>query len=77
MRSPCDRTGKQSHRSVSVWPDGAPSVGETAERSRTVEREDRPITELATTVTREAGEVALEGTAVCYTMDVSDTESTE
>lgn len=34
-------------------------------------REDKPITELDTTVTREDGEVALEGTAVCYTMDVT------
>jgi len=142
-----------------VWPNGAPSVGETAERSRTVEREDierfteisgdrnplhydeaaaaatgfgelvvqggitsailnavvaeelpgpgsvflnvdwdftapvrpgdtitgavtvtdvredKPITELETTVTRDDGEVALEGTAVCYTMDVTGGES--
>lgn len=38
-------------------------------------REDKPITELDTTVTRGDGEVALEGTAVCYTMDVSGTDS--
>lgn len=140
----------------SAWPHGAPSVGETAERSRTVEREDirrfteisgdrnplhydeqaarstqfgeivvqggvtsailnavvahelpgpgtvflnvnwdftapvrpgdtitgsvevidvradKPITELETTVTRGDGEVVLDGTAVCYTMDVGD-----
>ena len=31
-------------------------------------REDKPITELDTTVIRGDGEVALEGTAVCYTM---------
>lgn len=38
-------------------------------------REDKPITELTTTVTRDDGEVAFEGTAVCYTMDISSTES--
>jgi acyl dehydratase len=31
-------------------------------------RSDKPITELRTTVTRDDGVVALEGTAVCYTM---------
>lgn len=31
-------------------------------------REDKPITELETTVTRGDGVVVLEGTAVCYTM---------
>jgi len=31
-------------------------------------REDKPITKLATTVTRQDGVVALEGTAACYTM---------
>lgn len=31
-------------------------------------RSDKPITELKTTVTRDDGVVALEGTAVCYTM---------
>ena len=31
-------------------------------------RQDKPITELKTTVTRDDGVVALEGTAVCYTM---------
>ena len=31
-------------------------------------RTDKPITELKTTVTRDDGVVALEGTAVCYTM---------
>jgi acyl dehydratase len=34
-------------------------------------REDKPITTLATTVTRQDGTVVLEGTAVCYTMTVS------
>ena len=34
-------------------------------------REDKPITKLATTVRRQDGVVALEGTAVCYTMDVA------
>lgn len=33
-------------------------------------REDKPITKLATSVRRQDGVVALEGTAVCYTMDV-------
>ena len=31
-------------------------------------REDKPITKLATSVRRQDGVVALEGTAVCYTM---------
>jgi acyl dehydratase len=31
-------------------------------------RSDKPLTELRTTVTRDDGVVALEGTAVCYTM---------
>lgn len=31
-------------------------------------RQDKPITTLRTTVTRDDGTVALEGTAVCYTM---------
>jgi len=33
-------------------------------------REDKPITELKTTVTRGDGVVALEGTALCYTVAV-------
>jgi acyl dehydratase len=33
-------------------------------------RADKPITKLATTVTRQDGVVVLEGTAVCYTMSV-------
>jgi len=33
-------------------------------------RTDKPITELKTTVTRQDGVVALEGTALCYTMPV-------
>lgn len=33
-------------------------------------REDKPVTKLATAVRRQDGVVALEGTAVCYTMDV-------
>jgi acyl dehydratase len=33
-------------------------------------REDKPITKLATTVTRQDGVVVLEGTAVCYTMAI-------
>jgi len=37
-------------------------------------RADKPITELRTTVTRDDGTVALEGTAVCYTMPVSRAE---
>jgi acyl dehydratase len=34
-------------------------------------REDKPITNLNTTVTRGDGETVLEGTAVCYTMDIT------
>ena len=33
-------------------------------------REDKPITELKTSVARDDGTVALDGTAVCYTMPV-------
>ena len=33
-------------------------------------REDKPITKLATSVRRQDGVVALEGTALCYTMDI-------
>lgn len=33
-------------------------------------RENKPITKLATTVTRQDGVVVLEGTAVCYTMNL-------
>ncbi|MFC7204510.1 MaoC family dehydratase [Haloferax namakaokahaiae] len=38
-------------------------------------REDKPITELATTVTRDDGMVVLEGTAVCYTMPLVEESS--
>jgi acyl dehydratase len=34
-------------------------------------REDKPITKLATTVTRQDGVVVLEGSAVCYMMSLS------
>ncbi|VBA40301.1 (R)-specific enoyl-CoA hydratase [Mycobacterium attenuatum] len=34
-------------------------------------RSDKPITELKTTVIRDDGTVVLDGTAVCYTMDIS------
>ena len=34
-------------------------------------RTDKPITELTTTVTRDDGTVALEGTALCYTMPLT------
>ena len=34
-------------------------------------REDKPITKLRTWVVRDDGTVVLEGTAVCYTMDLS------
>jgi hypothetical protein len=33
-------------------------------------REDKPITKLATSVRRQDRVVVLEGTAVCYTMDL-------
>jgi len=36
-------------------------------------REDKPITTLRTTVTRDDGTVALDGTAVCYTMSMTAT----
>ena len=34
-------------------------------------REDKPITEVITTVTRQDSEVVLEGTAVCYTLPIT------
>ena len=34
-------------------------------------RQDKPITTLRTTVTRDDGTIALEGTAVCYTMPLA------
>jgi acyl dehydratase len=33
-------------------------------------REDKPVTKLRTSVRRQDGVVVLEGTSVCYTMDV-------
>ena len=38
-------------------------------------RADKPITELKTTVTRDDGTVALEGTALCYTMPLPISDS--
>lgn len=35
-------------------------------------RSDKPITELKTTVTRQDGTVVLEGTALCYTVPLTD-----
>jgi acyl dehydratase len=40
-------------------------------------REDKPITTLRTTVTRDDGTVALDGTAVCYTMPMTRVESAD
>ncbi len=40
----------------------------TGEVEVTSVRDDKPITTLATRVVRDDGVVALEGTAVCYTM---------
>jgi acyl dehydratase len=37
----------------------------------TAAREDKPITHLRTTVTRGDGTLLLDGTAVCYTMDLA------
>jgi acyl dehydratase len=34
-------------------------------------RTDKPITEMRTTVTRDDGTIVLDGTAVCYTMDIA------
>ena len=42
----------------------------TGEVEVTAVRADKPITTLATRVVRDDGVVALEGTAVCWTMDV-------
>lgn len=40
----------------------------------TAVREDKPITELDTAVTRQDGVVVLEGTAVCYTMPLAGSQ---
>lgn len=42
----------------------------TGEVMVTAVREDKPVTTLATRVVRDDGTVVLDGTAVCYTMDV-------
>jgi acyl dehydratase len=39
-------------------------------------RDDKPITTLRTTVTRDDGVVALEGTALCYTMSLTPESAT-
>ena len=44
----------------------------TGEVEVTSVREDKPITTLATRVVRDDGVVAIEGTAVCWTMDLGD-----
>ena len=38
-------------------------------------RNDKPVTKLRTTVTRDDGTVALEGTAVCYTMALNSSSN--
>jgi acyl dehydratase len=38
-------------------------------------REDKPIAELETEVTRDDGTVVLKGTVVCYTMPITETET--
>ncbi|MFC6734579.1 MULTISPECIES: MaoC family dehydratase [unclassified Haladaptatus] len=38
-------------------------------------RDDKPITNLETTVTRDDGTVVLDGTAVCYTMDLDSRDN--
>jgi acyl dehydratase len=42
----------------------------TGEVEVTAARDDKPVTHLRTTVTRQDGVVALDGTAVCYTMQL-------
>jgi acyl dehydratase len=44
----------------------------TGEVEVTAVRADKPITTLATRVVRDDGVVALDGTAVCWTMDLGD-----
>jgi acyl dehydratase len=46
----------------------------TGEVKLTKVRADKPITELETRVVRGDGTVALEGTAVCYTMPINPKE---
>ena len=58
-------------------PVGQPSAGGDAGdvitgRVEVIEaRTDKPVTKLRTTVTRGDGTVALDGTAVCYTMAIT------
>ncbi|WP_396610929.1 MaoC family dehydratase [Haloferax sp. S1W] len=40
----------------------------------TAVRDDKPITELLTTVTRDDGTLVLDGTAICYTMPLAEAE---
>ncbi|ELZ87366.1 acyl dehydratase [Haloferax elongans ATCC BAA-1513] len=40
----------------------------------TAVRDDKPITELLTTVTRDDGTRVLDGTALCYTMPIADAD---
>ena len=47
----------------------------TGEVEVTSVREDKPITALRTTVTRDDGVVALEGTALCYTVPLEGAEA--
>jgi acyl dehydratase len=49
---------------------GRPGDTITGRVEVTKAREDKPITELRTTVHRDDGTLLLEGTAVCYTMDL-------
>jgi Acyl dehydratase len=52
---------------------GRPGDTITGRVEVTAVRMDKPITELRTSVTRGDGTVLLEGTAVCYTMDIETT----
>jgi acyl dehydratase len=49
---------------------GRPGDTITGRVEVTAAREDKPITELRTTVHRDDGTLLLEGTAVCWTMDL-------
>jgi acyl dehydratase len=71
---------------TSCWPSGPPATGTTAELSRTIGPDDierftdisgdrNPLhydlaAALRTTVTRDDGTIALDGTATCYTMTI-------
>ena len=59
-----------SRRTGSSWRPAGPGDKITGQVEVTAVREDKPITTLHTRVVRDDGVVAIDGTAVCWTMDL-------